>query len=248
MKSGGLISYLGAAALLLLLWQGAALWAGPFIVPGPADTLEQLWVEVRTAAYWGHVWHSAARIAVSIFLAFVLAVPLGLALGGSRRADRATAPLIYITYPIPKIVLLPLILLAFGLGDESKVCLIGLIVFFQLLIAARDSARQITKEMRYSLKSLGATRWDFFRHVIWPVSLPGVFTSLRIGVGTAVAVLFFAESIGARQGLGLYILNAWGAADSRTMFVGIVSLSALGVILYEFFDLLERRFCAWKKL
>ena len=248
MRKPGLNAYLGAAALLLVLWQGASLLAGDLIVPGPSLTASTLVDEIMTRSYWIHFGASALRIVVSLALAFVAAVPLGLALGGSRRADRLTAPLIYLTYPIPKIVFLPLILLAFGLGNFSKIFLIALIVFFQLLITTRDAARQITTEMRYSMKSLGANRLDFFRHVIWPVCLPGIFTSLRIGVGTAVAVLFFAESIGSENGLGLYILNAWSMADSRVMFVGIVSLSALGVFIYEAFDILERHFCRWKDL
>ncbi|MFH1092415.1 MAG: ABC transporter permease [Pseudomonadota bacterium] len=248
MRPPSLISYLGAAALILVLWEAASYLAGELIIPGPGQTLAALGREVQTRAYWVHVGASAYRICLSLALAFVTAAPLGLALGGSRRADRYSAPLIYLSYPIPKIVLLPVILLIFGLGNLSKVFLIALIIFFQVLITTRDSARQVTKEMRYSVKSLGADRVDFFRHVLWPVCLPGVFTSLRIGVGTAVAVLFFVESIGSEHGLGLYIINAWGAADSRVMFVGIVSLSALGVILYEVFDLLEKRFCRWKYL
>ena len=242
------IGYLGAALFLLAVWQIGAVLAGPLLVPSPAQTAAALAGEIFRPVFWSHVLASALRIIVSIAAAFVLAVPLGLALGGSRRADRLTAPLIYMTYPIPKIVFLPLILLLLGLGDASKICLIALIVFFQLLITTRDAARRITTEMRYSMKSLGATRWDFFWHVIWPVSLPGIFTSLRIGVGTAVAVLFFVESIGTQKGLGLYILNAWGTADSTGMFVGIVSLSALGVLLYEVFDLLEKHYCRWKDL
>jgi NitT/TauT family transport system permease protein len=243
-----MIAYMGAAAAILLLWQSAGWLAGPMIVPGPSLTARTLLEEAKTADYWIHFGISAYRISVSLALAFVTAVPLGLALGGSRRLDRLSSPLVYLTYPIPKIVFLPLILLAFGLGDFSKIFLIAVIVFFQLLITTRDAARQITKEMRYSMKSLGAGRLDFFRHVIWPFSLPGIFTSLRVGVGTAVAVLFFAESIGTERGLGLYIINAWGMADSRTMFAGIVSLSALGVGIYEIFDLLERRYCRWKNL
>ena len=248
MRKPPLIGYMGAAAFLLVLWQLISLAAGEMIVPGPSLTASTWIEEAGTRDYWIHFGVSAYRIAASLGLAFATAVPLGLALGGSRRADRFSAPLIYMTYPVPKIVFLPLILLAFGLGNLSKIFLIALIVFFQLLITTRDSARQITNEMRYSMKSLGATRPDFFRHVIWPVCLPGVFTSLRIGVGTAVAVLFFVESIGTQWGLGLYILNAWGMADSRVMFVGIVSLSALGVLVYEAFDILERRYCRWKYL
>lgn len=248
MKKASLYGYAAAALFLLLLWQAAAWWAGPLIVPGPVPTFQVLGREVMTREYWVHFWLSAFRIVVSLAAAFVAAVPLGLALGGSRRLYRLTSPLIYLSYPIPKIVFLPLILLVFGLGNSSKIFLIALIVFFQLLITTRDAARRITTGMRYSMKSLGAGRWDFFVHVIWPFSLPGIFTSLRIGVGTAVAVLFFAESIGATHGLGLYIINSWSLADSGRMFAGIVSLSTLGVLIYEIFDLLEKHYCRWTRL
>ena len=134
----------------------------------------------------------------------------------------------------------------FGLGDTGKIVLIALIVFFQLLITTRDAARTIDTEVIYSLKSLGGGRLDFYRHVVWPVSLPGIFTSLRIVTGTAVAVLFFVESIGTNKGLGFYIIDAWGRADYAIMFVGIIALSVIGIVLYETFDLLERRLCKWK--
>ena len=83
---------------------------------------------------------------------------------------------------------------------------------------------------------------------VWPVSLPGIFTSLRIVTGTAVAVLFFVESIGTNRGLGFYIIDSWGRADYAAMFVGIIALSVIGIVLYEAFDLLERRLCKWKSV
>lgn len=248
MRKPSLSGYIIAAVFFLVLWQAVTLLVGENIVPSPWQTFASLFQEIQTGRYWMHYGVSAYRIVASITLAFIAAVPLGLAFGASRRLDRFTGPFIYLSHPIPKIVFLPLILLAFGLGNMSKIFLIGLIVFFQLLITTRDAARQITTEMRYSMKSLGAGRWHFFWHVVWPVSLPGIFTSLRIGAGTAVAVLFFVESIGTQYGLGLYILDAWSMADSRIMFVGIVSLSSLGVIIYEIFDLLEKYYCAWKDL
>ncbi len=218
------------------------------VVPGPLDTVLTLAEEIQTREYWVHFAVSAYRIGMSLWLAFITAVPLGLALGSSRRLDRVAAPFINLSYPIPKIVFLPLVLLLFGLGDLSKIVMVAMIVFFQLLITTRDAARQITKEMRYSMKSLGANRRDFFIHVVWPVCLPGIFTSLRIGIGTAIAVLFFVESIGTRHGLGLYIIDAWGMANYPIMYVGIISLSGLGIFVYEIFDIMERHYCHWKKL
>ncbi len=134
----------------------------------------------------------------------------------------------------------------FGLGDVSKIVLIAWIIFFQLLITCRDSARQIEAEILLSFKSLGGNKLSFYRHVVWPVSLPSIFTSLRVSTGIAVAVLFFVESIGTRLGLGYYIIDSWGRADYPAMFVGIIFLSLIGIVLYEIFEKVEKRTCKWK--
>jgi NitT/TauT family transport system permease protein len=222
--------------------------AGSNIVATPLMTFDKLVHEAQTVRFWKHIEASSFRIICALVLSFVTAIPLGLYLGSSRRADRIARPLIYLTYPVPKIVFLPLALLIFGIGDLSKIMLLSLILFFQLLITARDSARAVSRSAKYSLKSLGANRIDLFIHVIWPSTLPAVFTALRIATGTVVAVLFFVESIGARYGIGFYILDAWGRADVPQIYAGIVVMAVMGVVLYETFDILERVYCRWNQL
>ena len=162
-----------------------------------------------------HVGISAMRIAAALGISFVLAVPLGLLLGSSRRVDRVARPIIYLTYPVPKIVFLPIVFIIFGLGDVGKIAMLSIILFFQLLITSRDAARAVSKSARYSLYSLGGTRYDLFQHVIWPSCLPAIFTALRIATGTVVAVLFFVapfERLGdACRGAG----GGRGAAGAR---------------------------------
>lgn len=240
--------YLWSVAVLLVVWQIGSWWAGEAIVVGPVTVLLKLVAEARTDRFWMHVAASASRVIAALVVAFVTAVPLGLFLGSSPRADRLAKPLIYLTYPVPKIVFLPLVLLVFGLGNTGKIIMLSIILFFQLLITTRDAARSVSRSARYSLYSLGGTRRHLFAHVIWPSSLPAVFTALRIATGTVVAVLFFVESIGTRYGMGFYILDAWGRADIDQIFVGIVVLALMGVILYETFDILERMFCRWNQL
>jgi NitT/TauT family transport system permease protein len=218
------------------------------LLPDPLAVFVQGAREILTHTLWQHVEASVFRILSGLLIAFVFAVPLGLFLGSNARFDRLFSPLIYLGYPIPKIVLLPIVFVLCGIGETSKVALIFIIIFFQLLITTRDAARTIDTEVRYSLKSLGGGRLDFYRHVVWPVSLPNIFTSLRIVTGTAVAVLFFVESIGTNRGLGFYIIDSWGRADYATMFVGIIALSVIGIVLYETFDLLERKLCKWKNI
>jgi len=248
MKLTRLRDYAVTLAVMFLLWQAASTLLGSSLLPGPLAVMGRLGEEAVRPSFWGHTMVSFFRICAGLAAAFVTAVPLGLALGSSRRLDRFFAPFVYLSYPVPKIVLLPVVLVLFGLGDASKIVLITLIIFFQLLITTRDSSRQIDAEVVYSLKSIGGGRWDLFRHVIWPVSLPGIFTSLRIGTGTAVAVLFFVESIGTRRGLGLYIIDSWGRADYTAMFVGITAMSVMGILLYEVFDLLEKKLLLWKEI
>lgn len=232
--------------LIYLIWYILSLILGSAILPDPISVFIQGFREIVQYSFWGHVMASAFRIATGLFIAFITATPLGLLLGSSEKLDRLFSPLIYLGYPIPKIVLMPIIFVLFGLGDTGKIVLITMIIFFQLLITTRDAARKIEKEVIYSLQSLGGRRWDFYRHVVWPISLPGIFTSLRIVTGTSIAVLFFVESIGTNMGLGYYIIDAWGRADYTNMFVGIIAFSVIGIILYETFDLLERKLCKWK--
>jgi NitT/TauT family transport system permease protein len=241
------LNYLAAALFLLIGWQVSALIAGELIIPAPAKVFSLLLAEVQTAIFWMHLKASVLRILAALLISFFSAVPLGLFLGATPALDRLSRPLIYLSYPIPKIVLLPVIFLIFGLGDGGKIAMLSLILFFQLLITSRDAAREISPQMRYSLLSLGGTKRHLYAHVIIPSSLPGVFSALRVATGTVVAVLFFVESIGTRYGMGFYILDAWGRAYTPQIFVGILVLAGLGVLLYESFDLLERSVCRWKR-
>jgi NitT/TauT family transport system permease protein len=241
-----IVTYSATIILIYVLWYILSLILGSNLLPDPFIVFLRGFQEIATVDFWLHVEASSFRLLAGLLIAFILAVPAGLVLGSNPKLDNLFAPLIYLGYPVPKIVLMPIIFVLFGLGDTGKIVLLAMIVFFQLLITTRDSARKITKEIMLSFQSLGGTHWDYYLHVVWPVSLPGVFTSLRIGTGTAVAVLFFVESIATSRGLGAYIIDSWGRADYATMFVGIISLSIMGIVLYEFFDLLERNFSKWK--
>jgi len=248
MRRGQPAIYAVTILVIYLVWYGLSLLLGSTLLPDPFVVFAQGFREIGTSLFWQHVAASGFRILAGLVIAFITAVPLGLFLGSNPGLDRFFSPLIYLGYPIPKIVLLPIVFVLFGLGETSKVVLLTMIVFFQLLITTRDAARSIDTEVAYSLRSLGGNRLDFYHHVVWPVSLPGIFTSLRIVTGTAVAVLFFVESIGTNKGLGFYIIDSWGRADYAAMFVGIIALSLIGIVLYETFDLLERRLCKWKNI
>jgi ABC-type nitrate/sulfonate/bicarbonate transport system permease component len=194
-----------------------------------------------------HFLVSAWRVIASVLLAVALAAPAGLILGQSERMNRLFSPLIYMLYPIPKVVLVPIILLLLGIGDFPKIVIIFLILFFQILVLVRDSAAGIEPKTVLSVRSLGAGRRALFRYVYLPSSLSAILTALRQSVGTAVAVLYIAELFATRQGLGYYIyLNGNTLFNYPAMYAGVVAMSLLGLGLYFAVDRLEKRLCPWR--
>jgi len=195
-----------------------------------------------------HLLISAARVVAAILAAMAIAVPAGLGLGQIRSLDRLFSPLIYIVYPIPKIVFLPVILVLVGSGDDSKVLLVGMILFFQMLVVVRDQAAQLRPETIASVRSMGAGRRALFRFVYLPACIPAVITALRISIGTAIAVLFIAETYATNTGLGYYIVvESWGALRYADMYAGVLAMSLLGLVLYFLVDWLDRRLCPWRE-
>ena len=234
-----------ALIALLAAWQLAAWLLDKPILPPPLDVL-RAFVLALPADLGRHLLVSAGRVVVSILLAVAAAVPAGLALGLSPTADRLATPFIYLLYPIPKIVFLPIIILLLGVGNASKVFIIALILFFQILVVVRDEAANIRPELIASVRSLGAGRRAIFRFVYLPASLPAVLTSLRVSIGTAIAVLFFAESFATTSGLGYYIIvETWGRLAYAEMYAGVLAMSLLGLSLYIAVDGLQRRLCPW---
>lgn len=238
-------SILTAVAATFTLWKAAAIMASSPILPHPEIVLDRFIDEAGTGAFWLHFWISLRRVVLSIILSWFLAFPLGAALGYSRTLDRIFAPLIFMAYPVPKMVLLPVIVLLFGLDDISKIVLITLILFFQVLVSTRDGVRSINAKYYDSVESMGGTRSDIFRHVVFPAALPHSFTAIRISTGTAISVLFFAESFATTAGLGYLIMDAWARADYVMIFAGITGMSIMGLGLYMIVALLEKGACAW---
>lgn len=231
--------YLWGTVIVILLWWLLAVLVRSPALPTPLQTLPA--ITDNFDVIMPQFWISLGRILLAMLIGTVLGAPLGLLLGRSKRADKVLTPVMYILYPLPKIVLLPILFVLFGIGGEAKVILIAIAVFFQMIVTMRDAARAIPRESIEALISLGANRWQSFRAVIIPETLPSLFTALRITTATAVAILFIAESMAGSTGLGYFIMHAWSILEYARMFAGIVAMAIMGVVLYEAFDLAERK-------
>ena len=231
---------------LLAFWQIAAMLLNKDILPAPTTVFVAFFADIG-GELGMHFLASFWRVLASLILSIALAAPAGLVLGQSKKLNQIFSPIIYLLFPIPKVVLVPIVMLFLGINDLSKIVMIFLILFFQILVLVRDQAASIRPELVYSVRSLGAGRRGLFRFVYLPASLPAILTAVRQSIGTAVAVLYIVELIATTKGLGYYIyLHGTTLYDYPRMYAGVVAMSLLGLGLYFAADWLHRILCPWQ--
>lgn len=239
-------NYVLSVLILLLFW-----WVSSIIIHKPAlPAPYEAFLALLNAFHNDLLIHTSIslfRVVVSLVLATILAVPIGLFLGKNPQWSARLAPIIYLTYPIPKVVFLPIFLLLLGIGETPKIALIFLVVFYQSLVTTRDAAKGIEPAYLLAIQSLGASSWELYKYVYFPATLPQILTSLRIGIGTAMAVLFLSETFATMKGLGYMVMDAQARVAYGDMYAAIIVMGSIGFILYVILDVLEKRLCPWQK-
>ncbi|WP_239004637.1 ABC transporter permease [Paenibacillus tepidiphilus] len=229
-----------------LIWYLLYLLLHHPILPSPGPVYRAMFeLEGRDVAL--NVGYSLLRIFEGVVLALVIGLLIGLLMGRSPFWNRVLDPVVYLTYPIPKIALLPVVMLFFGLGETSKVLMITLILLFQIIISVRDGIKAIPESTYDVLTSIGATTAQKFWNVTLPGALSVILSTIRISLGTAISVLFFTEIYGTEHGMGFFIMDAWLRLDYSEMYAGILLFSFVGFVLFLLVDLLDHRFMKWRK-
>ena len=232
--------------IISLLWWFFSLGINKPFFPSPGLVFYEMIRQFRLGFLGPHLAVSLYRVMAAVTLAFIPAFALGIWAGRSKGADRIISPAVYILFPIPKVALLPIILLFLGLGNSSKIFFVSLIIFFQFYLNIRDETAGISRLYFDSLTTLGGRRGNELRHIILPALAPRIFSSLRMTLGTAIAVLFLAETFATRMGIGWYIMDAWSRIAYVEMYAGILALSFTGLLLFILIDLIEGYTCYWK--
>ena len=231
--------------LVSLLWYAAYLVIGRAVMPNPLIVLRAVPYLLNHNIVL-HFTHSLYRILVGLGASMLVGLVIGI-LAADRVASKVLTPFLYLTYPIPRVALLPVVMLVFGLGDTSKIIMISLIVVFPIIIVVRDSVKDIPKETYNTLTCLGASRLQVFVTITLPWAAASILSTMRISLGTAMAILFFTETYGTTFGMGFFILDMWQRINYVMMFAGIVVLSIAGFFLFICIDLLEGILLKWKK-
>ena len=237
----------GLFLAMLGLWQLATRFEHPEFILSPIEIAGHVVEALRSGELLAHIGASLVRALPGFVLGSLVGVMLGLLAGVARSLDQLLSPVVFLTYPVPKIVFLPIVMLWMGIGDPSKIVIIALACFYPCFINAYYGARRTPTIMVWTSLNMGARRSQIFRKVVIPSSLPLVFAGLRVSLALSFILLFSTEMINARSGLGFLIRQSESSLRFDLMYVAIVAVAMLGYASDQLLLLVRRHVLAWQE-
>jgi len=240
--------YLISPIGLLVVWQVLLMmgFGDRRFIPAPTDIAVRFWELTISGELLVHTAATLYRVIVGYFIGAIPGIAVGLLMAMYRPVRVFFDPLIAALFPIPKVALMPLLLLAFGFGDASKIALVATAVFFPVVVNTYAGAVTIDKIYWDVAKNYGASSYVMFTRVVFFGALPLIFAGLKIALAVSIVILVAAEFVASKSGLGYLIWNSWELLQVDYMFVGIVVIGFLGLIFSVLFQELENYFVPWK--
>jgi len=237
-----------ALALVIGLWQlaGSLALVNPLFLPPPSAIARAIWQLAMSGALWHHLSVSILRIGAGWILGTVAGVIVGFAIGLSSLARGVGITFISALFPIPKIALLPLLILWLGIGEEPKIATIALGVFFSTAISVYSGVDAVPRNLIRMAQSFNVPFYSIVRRVIWPGALPSILAGFRITASVALLLVVSAEMIGAEFGIGAFVLQAGNLMQTDQLLAGVVILSLFGLAIGRLINLLETKLLHWR--
>jgi NitT/TauT family transport system permease protein len=243
-RYAGLVSL----ALVIGLWQlaGGLSLVNPIFLPTPLSVLRAMIELALSGVLWQHLAYSILRIGAGWLLGTVAGIVVGFAIGLSTLARGVGITFISALFPIPKIALLPLLILWLGIGEEPKIATIALGVFFSTAISVYSGVDAVPRNLIRMAQSFNVPFFAIVRRVIWPGALPSILAGFRITASIALLLVVSAEMIGAEYGIGAFVLQAGNLMQTDQLLAGVVILSLFGLAVGWLINRLERRLLHWR--
>jgi NitT/TauT family transport system permease protein len=197
-------------------------------VPSPSQLAPHLLGLLSSGELWRHLSVTLYRLSLSFLFALIPAVLLGLGLGVSRTMRLALEPILNSLYAIPKIALLPLVMLVLGVNERTLIFTATLTSFVQMTVSTTGGVLAVDRNILEAGKNYGATGWRLFCYVLFPSALPAIFTGMRIGLGLTLVLVIAVELTAAQEGLGAFIWTAGQTFAAKNLFSAFVVIGALG--------------------
>lgn len=249
-KNYGVISVVTVLLFLFLWWLVTRLnLVSPLFVPTP-HSVWTAFIDILVTGYkgiplWQHVLTSFYRLFVAFAIALVVAVPLGIVSGYSRKIQAVFDPFIEFYRPLPPLAYYTLLVLWLGIGNASKITLLCLAAFAPLYLSTVAGVRKVPVDRIHGALSLGANRYQLLRYVLLPSILPEIFVGIRTSIGVMYSTLVAAEMVAAVSGVGWIVLDASTYLRSDIIFVGILIMGIIAIFIDLLIRKLERRVVPW---
>jgi len=196
--------------------------------------------------FWQHLGASLERVLLAFLLAVITAVPLGLASGFSPKLRAAWEPIIEFYRPLPPLAYYTLLVIWLGIDNESKIALLFLACFAPIYVSCISAVRRIPPNYIRNAATLGASKMQIFKRVIFPLCLPEIFSAMRIAMGVGYTTLVASEMVAARSGIGWMVVDASNFLHSEVIFVGIIVIAITAIILDRLMLLAKRLLVPWE--
>ena len=243
-------AWAGWAALIVVIgfWQlaGSSGWINPLFLPPPTAVVKSIYQLALNGALWQHLSFSIMRIGAGWLIGTVAGVIVGFAIGLSGVARGVGITFISALFPIPKIALLPLLILWMGIGEAPKIATIALGVFFSTAISVYSGVDSVPRNLIRMAQSFNVPFATIVRKVIWPGALPSILAGFRITASIALLLVVSAEMIGAQFGIGAFVLQAGNLMQTDQLLAGVVILSIFGLLIGRLLDWLEASLLHWR--
>lgn len=215
-------------------------------LPKPSNVFAAFIELYDSGLLFEHLIPSCTRLFVGSFLGVFLGIIIGILIALFNTLRASLLPLLSALFPVPKIALLPLFVMWFGIDEGSKYALIALGTFTPTVVATYAAVDNVDRNLIRMGQSFGLSWISIVKNIILPGSLPGILSGIRISLAIGIILLVAAEMLGASYGIGAFVLEAGSLYDLERLFVGVTILSAMGVLLSYFVGLLEKQFLSWR--
>lgn len=234
---------------LLVLWEAASSndWINPLFYPRPSDVVSRTWEQTRDGDLLHDARMTTARLLAGFALGAIPGLVVGIAAGASRAIRQLVYPLATALYVVPRIAMLPLVLVAFSIGESARVFMVAFSVFFIVFFSALSAVQQVERTHLDTARAFGASRLRSAATVLLPASAPTIFAGLRVALGFALIVIVGTEFLAANDGLGARIWRSYQIFDFPSMYAGIVAVTLLGLVLAALLLAIERVMLPWRR-
>jgi NitT/TauT family transport system permease protein len=248
MPSSRPLAVYAAFFCILAFWEVAvrSRLLNPIFLPAPSTIAQALWALTVSGQLWQHLSISLERILAGWVIGSLFGIAVGLAMGLWSLSRSVGLAIVSALFPIPKIALLPLIILWLGIGEASKVSIIALGVFFPTTISVYSGVDGVPRNLIRMAQSFGLSHWEIVRKIVLPGALPSIISGFRITTSVALLTLVAAEMIGAQYGIGAFVLQTGNMMLTDQLLAGVTVLSILGLCISWVLSKLEKSLFTWR--